>query len=155
MNGLQLVLVIVGAIAVNAFAQRKGGQPALVITVVALAASFIPGVPRLELDTDVILGVVLIGTLYPIVAAGFGVQLSVGPPFFDKAAGPVALALVVVMAAGPLLRWRRDGIRAVAARLAVPGAAFVAALLAVIAFGGGVALLPLLGLALAAGLALG
>ena len=39
---------------------------------------------------------------------GFGVQLSVGPPFFNKAAGPIALLLVAVMAAGPLLRWRRD-----------------------------------------------
>ncbi len=57
---------------------------------------------------SVILGVVLIGTLYPIVAAALGVQLSVGPPFFNKAAGPIALALVVAMAVGPLLRWRRD-----------------------------------------------
>ena len=55
-----------------------------------------------------ILGIVLIGTLYPIVAAAFGVQLSVGPPFFDKTAGPIALALVAVMAVGPMLRWRRD-----------------------------------------------
>ncbi|MEO8141423.1 MAG: cytochrome c biogenesis protein CcsA, partial [Sphingomicrobium sp.] len=39
----------------------------------------------------VILGIVLIGTLYPIVAASFGVQLSVGPPFFDKTIGPIAL----------------------------------------------------------------
>jgi len=102
---------------------------------------------------SVILGVVLIGTLYPIVAAGFGVQVSVGPPFFDKAAGPVALALVVVMAAGPLLRWRRDGWRALAARMVGPGGAFAVVLIAVLVFGGGVALLPLLGLALAAGLA--
>jgi cytochrome c-type biogenesis protein CcmF len=102
---------------------------------------------------SVILGVVLIGTLYPIVASAFGVQLSVGPPFFDKAAGPVALLLVVVMAAGPLLRWRRDGVRAVALRLAVPGAAFAVALIAILAFGSGVGVLPLLGLALAAGLA--
>ena len=32
----------------------------------------------------VILGIVLIGTLYPLVAAGFGVQLSIGAPFFNK-----------------------------------------------------------------------
>ena len=56
----------------------------------------------------VILGIVLIGTLYPIVAASFGVQLSVGPPFFDKTIGPIALLLALFMAIGPLLRWRRD-----------------------------------------------
>ncbi|WP_196809226.1 cation:proton antiporter [Conexibacter woesei] len=94
MNGLQLVLVIVGAIAVNAFADRKGAQPALVITVVALAASFIPGVPRLELDTDVILGVVLPPLLYSA-AVGFSVS-----SFFRKL-GPIlvlGVGLVVVTA---------------------------------------------------------
>lgn len=52
--------------------------------------------------------VVLIGTLYPIAAAAFGVQLSVGPPFFDMA-GPVALVLVVALAAGPMICWMALG----------------------------------------------
>ena len=100
----------------------------------------------------VILGIVLIGTLYPIVAAGFGTQLSVGPPFFDKAAGPVALALVAVMAAGPMLRWRRDTAEAVLQRMIVPVVATAIVLILLVVFGK-VAILPLLGLALAAGLA--
>ena len=100
----------------------------------------------------VILGIVLIGTLYPIVAAGFGTQLSVGPPFFDKAAGPVALALIAVMAAGPMLRWRRDTAEAVLRRMTLPVAVAGGALILVVAFGH-VAVLPLLGLTLAAGLA--
>ncbi|MFG6281189.1 heme lyase CcmF/NrfE family subunit [Sphingomonas sp. S6] len=101
---------------------------------------------------SVILGIVLIGTLYPLVAAGFGVQLSVGPPFFNKAAGPVALALVVVMAAGPLLRWRRDSANALLERMMWPVAAagFTGAGLIVLAPPG---VLPLFGLSLAAGLA--
>ncbi len=101
---------------------------------------------------SVILGIVLIGTLYPLVAAGFGVQLSVGPPFFNKAAGPVALALVVVMAAGPLLRWRRDSANALLERMMWPVAAagFTGAGLVVLAPPG---VLPLFGLSLAAGLA--
>ncbi|MEH3159275.1 MAG: heme lyase CcmF/NrfE family subunit [Sphingomonas taxi] len=101
---------------------------------------------------SVILGIVLIGTLYPLVAAGFGVQLSVGPPFFNKAAGPIALALVVVMAIGPLLRWRRNAPGALVERLTWPIAAavFTGAALVVLAPPG---LMPLLGLSLAAGLA--
>jgi cytochrome c-type biogenesis protein CcmF len=103
---------------------------------------------------SVILGIVLIGTLYPLVAAGFGVQLSVGPPFFNKAAGPVALTLVVVMAAGPLMRWRRDDVQAVIVRATWPIAATAFAFAALVVFAMPIGVLPLLGLSLAIGLAL-
>jgi cytochrome c-type biogenesis protein CcmF len=101
---------------------------------------------------SVILGVVLIGTLYPIVAAGFGVQLSIGAPFFDKTVGPIALFLVAIMGAGPLMRWRRDQGQAVVARMMWPIAAtcFAAAGLFVFV---SIGILPFLGLSLAAGLA--
>ena len=102
----------------------------------------------------VILGVVLIGTLYPIIAASaFGVQVSVGPPFFNKAAGLVALVLVALMAAGPLVRWRRDSARAVLARIAVPAGVSGLALVALLMLAPDAGLLPIAGLALAAGLA--
>ena len=101
----------------------------------------------------VILGIVLIGTLYPLVAAGFGVQLSVGPPFFDKTVGPIALLLVVGMAAGPLLRWRRDEAQAVLERLFWPIATAGLTGAAFFVLGGGIGVLPLAGLSLAAGLA--
>ena len=64
MNGVQLLLVIVGAIAVTGIAQRRGLQPALVITLVGFAASFIPGFTGLELDSEIILGLVLPPLLY-------------------------------------------------------------------------------------------
>ncbi|RMB36240.1 cytochrome c-type biogenesis protein CcmF [Sphingomonas sp. PP-F2F-G114-C0414] len=100
---------------------------------------------------SVILGIVLIGTLYPIVAASFGVQLSVGPPFFNKAAGPIALLLVAVMAVGPLLRWRRDDSKAVVRRVMLPiGATLLAAIALLFVWPGA---LPWAGLSLAAGLA--
>ena len=52
-----------------------------------------------------ILGIVLVGTLYPLaVEAVSGEKLSVGPPYFNAAAGPVALVMVAIMAAGPLMR---------------------------------------------------
>lgn len=64
MNVVLLFLVLLGAIGVTAIAQRKGFQPALVIVVVGFAVSFIPGIPRLEISSEVILGVVLPPLLY-------------------------------------------------------------------------------------------
>ncbi|WP_288458600.1 heme lyase CcmF/NrfE family subunit [uncultured Sphingomonas sp.] len=101
----------------------------------------------------VILGIVLIGTFYPIVAGAFGTQLSVGPPFFDKAAGPIALILVAVMAAGPLMRWRRDDAGEVLGRLFAPIGAALFAGAGAFVLGGPIGVLPLAGIALAAGLA--
>ncbi|WP_309601276.1 heme lyase CcmF/NrfE family subunit [Sphingomonas sp.] len=103
----------------------------------------------------VILGIVLIGTLYPIVASAFGVQLSVGPPFFDKTAGPITLVLVALMAIGPMLRWRRDKVRAVLTRARFPVAVLVVALVAMVLLAPGMGILPLLGLVVAAGVAVG
>ncbi|HXG81224.1 MAG TPA: heme lyase CcmF/NrfE family subunit [Sphingomicrobium sp.] len=58
---------------------------------------------------SVILGIVFVGTLYPLIAeALFGEKLSVGPPYFDSVAGPLALILAALMMIGPQLRWRRD-----------------------------------------------
>jgi monovalent cation/hydrogen antiporter len=64
MNGVQVVLVVLGAIVVTAYARRRSLQPALVITVVGFAASFVPGVPRLELDPDIILSVLVPPLIY-------------------------------------------------------------------------------------------
>jgi len=102
---------------------------------------------------SVILGIVLIGTLYPLVAAGFGVQLSIGAPFFNKAAGPVALVLLAVMAAGPLIRWRRDDAGELMERLLLPIAAACFSFAGLFLLGESMRLLPLIGLSLAAGLA--
>lgn len=102
---------------------------------------------------SVILGIVLIGTFYPIVAAAMGTQLSVGPPFFEKAAGPIALILVAIMAVGPLLRWRKDDAQALLQRMTWPIAAAVFTAAALVVFGGGIGIMPLIAIALAAGLA--
>ncbi|MEH3101177.1 heme lyase CcmF/NrfE family subunit [Sphingomonas adhaesiva] len=100
---------------------------------------------------SVILGIVLIGTLYPIVASAMGVQLSVGAPFFDRAAGPVALVLLLVMAVGPLIRWRRDTARAVARRVRWPAAALAGAAGVLLILHPAMGVLPLLGLIVATG----
>jgi cytochrome c-type biogenesis protein CcmF len=101
-----------------------------------------------------ILGIVFVGTLYPLgVEAVTGEKLSVGPPYFNAAAGPLALILVAIMAAGPLIRWRKDEAKAVLKRVALPIALSGLALLALLLLFPAVGLLPLLGLMLAAGTA--
>ncbi|WP_404711443.1 heme lyase CcmF/NrfE family subunit [Sphingomonas sp. MMS24-J13] len=98
-----------------------------------------------------VLGIVLIGTLYPLVVEAFGGQISVGPPYFNSAAGPVGLAIMVVMAAGPLMRWRREEIGPLLRRIAPAAALVVIALIAVKLSAPTIGILPLLGLALAIG----
>ena len=50
---------------------------------------------------SVILGIVFVGTLYPLAReAVTGEKLSVGPPYFNSAAGPVALLLAAIMGIG-------------------------------------------------------
>ncbi len=105
---------------------------------------------------SVILGLVLIGTLYPLLTEAFGVKVSVGPPYFDRIVGPIALILVIVMAAGPLTRWRRDRVGAVLGRLTIPAAATLAAVSAMAVFAlGRVGWLSFIGIVLAVGVAVG
>jgi cytochrome c-type biogenesis protein CcmF len=99
---------------------------------------------------SIILGIVLVGTIYPLVSEAItGEKLSVGPPYFNAAAGPVALLLVALMGAGPLLRWRRDSLAALARRYAAPLLVAAASLLVVVIAAPGIGLLPMLGLILA------
>jgi cytochrome c-type biogenesis protein CcmF len=97
----------------------------------------------------VILGVVLYGTLYPLVTEAFGTKISVGPPYFNKALGPIALILVIFMGAGPLMRWRQDSASTVARRMALPALTGAVALLLVILLAPDLDLLPMLGLVVA------
>jgi len=101
-----------------------------------------------------ILGIVLVGTLYPLgVEAVTGEQLSVGPPYFNSTAGPLALVLVAVMAFGPLLRWRRDDWRALIGRVSLPILIAALALMVLVFLVSPIGILPMLGLILAAGIA--
>ncbi|BBD97243.1 heme lyase CcmF/NrfE family subunit [Sphingobium amiense] len=99
---------------------------------------------------SVILGIVLIGTLYPLMTEAFGHKVSVGAPYFDRVAGPLALALMVAMAVGPLMRWRRDELRLVGRRVALPVLIAVLLVVAMSVFAAGrIGLLPFLGLVVA------
>ncbi len=101
-----------------------------------------------------ILGIVLIGTLYPLLTEAMGTKVSVGPPYFNPVGAAFALPMLVVMAAGPLLRWRGDSGRKLINMMALPVLAAAVTLLVVVLFGGRIGILPLLGLILATGLAI-
>ena len=99
----------------------------------------------------VILALVFMGTIYPLATEALGVKVSIGAPYFNLVTGPFALALVIVMALGPLMRWRRDRLGEVARRAALPILVSAAALLLVMLLVPGMRVLPLLGLVLALG----
>ncbi|GGD72976.1 heme lyase CcmF/NrfE family subunit [Croceicoccus mobilis] len=101
-----------------------------------------------------ILAIVLLGTLYPLVTEAFGTRVSIGPPYFNPMGAVFALPMMVVMAIGPLLRWRDDRFGRVGRALILPGLATIAVLVATLVLAPGIGVLPLLGLALAVGLAI-
>jgi cytochrome c-type biogenesis protein CcmF len=48
------------------------------------------------------------GTIFPVLSEAVrGVKITVGPPFFNRVAGPLALGLIFLMGVGPLIAWRR------------------------------------------------
>lgn len=64
--------------------------------------------------------VVLLGTLYPIIADAFHLgQVSVGPPYFNALFVPLTWILMLVMGMGATLRWKKDSRPMLAAVLMV------------------------------------
>jgi cytochrome c-type biogenesis protein CcmF len=133
--GGALALFVVRAGTVNegerfALMSREG---ALVVNNVALSA---------------ILGIVLLGTLYPLLTEAFDVRVSVGPPYFNPVGAIFFLPMLAVLAVGPLLRWRRDSFARVRGPVIVIAVIALAALIgAWFAVGG--RMLPWLGMGLA------
>ena len=102
---------------------------------------------------SVVLAIVFLGTLYPLFAeAVTGEKLSVGAPYFNSVAGPLALLLAVLVGVGPLLSWRRER-RPVFRLLRAPALLGVGAMVATLVLAPGIGMLPRLALAIAAFLA--
>jgi len=99
-----------------------------------------------------ILGIVLFGTLYPLLAEALGAKVSVGPPYFNPMGALFAVPMLIVMAIGPLLRWRRDSLARIRPSLLVLGGLVVLAAAGLLA-ATRLSLLPFIGLALAGALA--
>ena len=142
-----LALYIGGALALFALrvAHVKEGAPFEIV-------SREGGLVVNNLLLSVILGVVFVGTLYPLIAEVLsGEKLSVGPPYFDSVASPLALALGVLMMIAPQLRWRRDK-APVLPRIGPGLLVAVAVLIGSFVLAPSIGLLPRLGLAIGAGL---
>ncbi len=101
-----------------------------------------------------ILAIVLLGTLYPMVTEAFGVQVSVGPPYFNPVSAIFFLPMLLVLAVGPLLRWRQDSFARIQwpVTMVVIAAAAAGVAAAVMSE---ISLLPLLGIALSLAVAIG
>ena len=79
---------------------------------------------------------VLWGTLFPILSEWVqGTKVTVGPPFFNRVTIPVALALLILTAVGPLLAWRKTSIESLKRNFALPALGSVAVVLLLIAVG--------------------
>ncbi|MBY0531524.1 MAG: heme lyase CcmF/NrfE family subunit [Xanthobacteraceae bacterium] len=76
-----------------------------------------------NLFLSAICATVFTGTLYPLLLESLtGEKISVGAPFFNATVGPLALLLIAIMPAGPLLAWKRGDAAAVAVKLSLAAA---------------------------------
>ena len=101
-----------------------------------------------------ILGIVLIGTLYPIAAEAMGDQVSVGPPYFNKAIVPISILLMILLIFGPMLRWRKDDGQRIGGRMIVPVVVSIAGAVIAAVIKPSAGIFPILSMGLAAGLAI-
>jgi cytochrome c-type biogenesis protein CcmF len=94
---------------------------------------------------------VLIGTLYPLFLDLVAHQkVSVGPPFYDMTFVPIMVPLLIAMAVGPMLPWKRGDLYAALSRLKVAFVVTAAAALVTLAATGAHSIGAACGLALAA-----
>ena len=72
-------------------------------------------------------GTILLGTLYPLFIDVLDLgKISVGPPFFNAVFIPLMVPMVVVMALGPQLSWKRGDLKTALRRMKPAGVAAIA-----------------------------
>ncbi|OJW73758.1 MAG: c-type cytochrome biogenesis protein CcmF [Sphingomonadales bacterium 63-6] len=138
-SALTLFALRAGTVAEGERFSVTSREGALVVNNVALSA---------------ILAIVLVGTLYPLLTEAFGIKVSVGPPYFNPVSALFFMPMLVVLAVGPLLRWRRDSLGRVQNEVVLVGV-IALLVLAGVWFNTSIGLLPLLGLALSVAIAVG
>ena len=64
MHSVEIFLLVAGAVAVTAVCRRRGWPAPLVLVAAAIVVSFVPAVPRFEIEPEVLLDFVLPPLLY-------------------------------------------------------------------------------------------
>ncbi|UUX51446.1 heme lyase CcmF/NrfE family subunit [Nisaea acidiphila] len=124
---LGILIVAVGG-SLTLFAVRA---PALKASGLFAPVSREGGLVLNNLILSVATATVFIGTLYPLfLDAMTGDKVSVGAPFFNATFVPVMIPLLVLLAIGPLLPWKRGNLRVAIEKL------WVSALFTVVVAGG-------------------
>ena len=99
---------------------------------------------------------VFLGTLYPLfLDAVGGPKVSVGFPFFDRTFAPLMVPVLIAVAAGPFLAWKRGDLLGALQRLWIAFAVALVVVLVGLYLAGFKPILAILGLALAAWVAIG
>ena len=81
--------------------------------------------------------VVLLGTVFPLlIEAWDGTRLTVGRPYFDSMARPIAMVILFLMAAAPVLPWRKASTELLSTRLFWPAVAAVVSMALALTLGG-------------------
>ncbi|MEO7156118.1 MAG: cation:proton antiporter, partial [Vicinamibacterales bacterium] len=103
MGASQILIVMMAAIGLTIFAERRGYQSSLFLAIVGLAVSFVPGLPRTELEPETILGLVLPPLLFSAAVkfSFFSFMRRIGSILNLG----VALIVVSTVAVGALLGW--------------------------------------------------
>lgn len=143
---------------VHSFAQSEIGPYFLVLvglTVIASLGLIVWRLPGLRADAEleslasreagmlvnsyVMIAVALVvlgGTLFPVFSELFnGTRITVSPPFYNDAVGPLLIALLVLLAIGVVLPWRGAASGTLVRRLRAPAAVMTVAVLALAALG--------------------
>jgi cytochrome c-type biogenesis protein CcmF len=81
---------------------------------------------------------VFLGTFYPLIVDMMGGdKISVGPPYYNRTFVPIMIPLLLIMAVGPMLKWKRDNFRVGIGRLkySLIGGLFTAIVVLIVTFG--------------------
>lgn len=100
-----LAVCLVFSIALLAFRASALGSHSQAAPAVSREGAFV-------LQNLLLIGVVVVvfwGTVLPLVSGMLGQERVVGASYYERAAGPLFVAILALMAAGPLLPWRHAG----------------------------------------------